>query len=61
MSVQAKKKRERVHIHRGNKCSRFQPEANVSYCLISYREGLGTSLQLMGLATIDTHIQKEHT
>ena len=31
------------------------------HCLISYREGLGTSLQIMGLATIDPHSQKEHT
>ena len=31
------------------------------YCLISYREGLGTSLLIMGLATIDPHSQKEHT
>ena len=30
-------------------------------CLISYREGLGTSLYIMGLATIDPHNQKEHT
>ena len=28
------------------------------YCLISYREGLGTSLQIMGLATVgDPHSQ----
>ena len=32
-----------------------------SHCLISYREGLGTSLWIMGLATIDPHNQKEHT
>ena len=25
------------------------------------REGLGTSLEIMGLATIDPHSQKEHT
>ena len=31
------------------------------YCLISYREGLGTSLLIMGLATIDSHGRKEHT
>ena len=30
-------------------------------CLISNREGPGTSLQIMGLATIDPHSQKEHT
>ena len=30
-------------------------------CLVSNREGLGTSLQIMGLATIDSHSQKEHT
>ena len=34
---------------------------NLSYCLISYREGLGTSLLIMGLATIDPHSLKEHT
>ena len=32
-----------------------------SYCLISNREGLGTSLYIMGLETIDPHSQKEHT
>ena len=31
------------------------------YCLISNREGLGTSLEIMGLATIDPHSKKEHT
>ena len=31
------------------------------HCLISNREGPGTSLQIMGLATIDPHSQKEHT
>ena len=30
-------------------------------CLISNREGLGTSLQIMGLATIDPHSRKELT
>ena len=30
-------------------------------CLISNREGLGTSLQIMGLETNDPHSQKEHT
>ena len=30
------------------------------YCLVSNREGLGTSLQIMGLATIDSHSLKEH-
>ena len=30
------------------------------HCLISYREGLGMSLKIMGLATIDPHDQKEH-
>ena len=30
------------------------------YCLISNREGLGTSLEIMGLATIDPHSQREH-
>ena len=34
---------------------------NATYCLFSNREGLGTSLQIMGLATIDPHSQKEHT
>ena len=31
------------------------------HCLFSNREGLGTSLQIMGLATIDPHSQKENT
>ena len=30
------------------------------HCLVSNREGLGTSLQIMGFATIDSHGQKEH-
>ena len=30
--------------------------ALVAYCLFSNREGLGTSLQIMGLATIDHHM-----
>ena len=33
----------------------------VRHCLISNREGLGTSLEIMGLATIDPRSQKEHT
>ena len=33
----------------------------IEYCLISNREGLGTSLEIMGLATIDPNSQKEHT
>ena len=32
-----------------------------NYCLISNREGLSTSLKIMGLAAIDSHSQKEHT
>ena len=31
------------------------------HCLISDREGLGTSLQIMGLATIDPHSLKAQT
>ena len=31
------------------------------YCLISNREGLGTSLQIMGLAAIDPHSHKVQT
>ena len=31
------------------------------HCLISSREGLGRSLEIMELATIDPHSQKEHT
>ena len=33
------------------------------HCLISNREGLGTSLKIMGLETIGPHVasQKEHT
>ena len=30
------------------------------HCLVSNREGLGTSLEIMELATIDPHSQKEH-
>ena len=30
-------------------------------CLISNREGLGKSLEIMGIATIDPHSQKEHS
>ena len=33
----------------------------LAHCLFSNREGLGSSLQIMGLATIDPHRQKEHT
>ena len=33
----------------------------IDHCLILNREGLGTSLLIMGLATKDTHSQKEHT
>ena len=32
-----------------------------THCRISYREGLGTSLCIMGLTTQDPYIQKEHT
>ena len=32
-----------------------------AHCLVSNREGLGTSLWIMGLVTIDPHSQKEHT
>ena len=35
--------------------------ANQFNCMISNSEGLGTSLQIMGLMTIDPHSQKEHT
>ena len=31
------------------------------HCWISYREGLGMSLCIMGLTTQDPYIQKEHT
>ena len=36
-------------------------DQGLGHCLVSNREGLGTSLQIMGLATIDPHGQKEHT
>ena len=36
-------------------------QRTVSHCLISYREGLGTSLCIMGYGTQHTHSQKEHT
>ena len=32
-----------------------------SHCLILYREGLGSSLKIMGLATIDPHSHKVQT
>ena len=31
------------------------------HCLISNHEGLGTSLEIMGLATTDPNSQREHT
>ena len=34
---------------------------NDCYCLFSNREGLGTSLEIMGLATIDPHSHKVQT
>jgi len=34
---------------------------DVAYCLISSRKGLGTSLQIMGLAVIDPHSHKVQT
>ena len=36
-------------------------QALVEYCLISNREGLRTSVQIMGLSTIDPHSHKEQT
>ena len=36
----------------------FFNQNSSSCCLISNREGLGTSLQIMGLATIEPHIYK---
>ena len=33
----------------------------MGYCRISYREGQGTSLCVMGILTQDPYIQKEHT
>ena len=38
-----------------------QPTRFVQNFLFSNREGLGTSVSIMGLATIDPHSQKEHT
>ena len=40
---------------------RFEKELTNQYCLISNREGLCISLEIIGLATIDPHSQKEHT
>ena len=34
---------------------------NSSHCLVSNREELGTSREIMGLATIDLHSQKVQT
>ena len=45
--------------HQGKVCCKVKGFA--LNCLISRREGLGTSLQIMGLATIDPHSQKEYT
>ena len=36
-------------------------DERTNHCLISNREGLGPSLKIMELATIDAHGQKEHT
>ena len=33
----------------------------MGYCRISYHEGQGTSLCIMGILTQDPYIQKEHT
>ena len=48
--------------------AKWRPASNASQdgfmydnCLVSNREGLGTSLWIMGLATIDPHSQEEHT
>ena len=37
------------------------PDVYKGSCLLSNREGLGTSLLMMGLTTIDPHSQKERT
>ena len=38
-----------------------RPEEKKTHCLISNREGLGTSLLIMALATIDPHSHKVQT
>ena len=40
--------------------SSLQNLKKTSLSRISNREGLGTSLQIMGVVTIDPHSQKEH-
>ena len=45
--------------HQGKVCCKVKGFA--LNCLISRREGLGTSLQIMGLATIDPHSHEVQT
>ena len=40
-------------------CIQAKVDQAFLHCLVSNREGLGTSLQIMGLATIDSHSQEE--
>ena len=43
-----------LHVMR----AQYQGSESKMYCLISNREGLGTSLYIMGLGTIDLHSHK---
>ena len=55
---------QRLHLMQGNNSKMLTSISGYLYninCLISYREGLGMSLQIMGLATIDPHSQEKHT
>ena len=55
-----------AHFGRDQICTqvnRIRQEFNFSvacHCMFSNPEGLGTSVYIMGLATIDPHSQKEH-
>ena len=47
--------------HKSRIFQRMENFENDCYCLFSNREGLGTSLEIMGLATIDPHSHKVQT
>jgi len=59
LCVNGKQAKSRIH---GPKTSFVTQATQIElHCQISYREGLGSSLQIMGLATINPHSHKEHT
>ena len=51
----------RVKPQKANNATFAKPVATAGHCLFSNRKGLGTSLSIMRLATIDTHSHKVHT